>query len=186
MTLAETRTALGAANERSAAREAAYAALEAAQAGALSEVDARRITISDLETRLATQTARALELERVAKERQAELASERQRLSDLARTLVSEQERTLALEERNRALEAERGHGAGAPNEALQRELAGLREERGRLEGELKTARAKAEKEAAEIRAENAELRRRIDEVAEDILRFAEESQAQPAARSTG
>jgi hypothetical protein len=57
-----------------------------------------------------------------------------------------------------------------------------VREERSRLESELKAARRKAEQETAAIRSENAELRRRIDEVAEDILRFAEAGQARPTA----
>ena len=56
---------------------------------------------------------------------------------------------------------------AGAPGrDATERELARLREE-------LAAARGGADK-TSEILAENAELRRRIDEVAEDILRFAE------------
>jgi chromosome segregation ATPase len=193
--LAETRTELAAANERLADREAAFARLEQVQAATLSEVDARRIAISDLETRLATQTARGDEFERLANDRRAELAAERQRLSDLARSLVSEQERAIAIEERARVLEAEREawvaerrvaserlEAANAPGEALQRELASVREERSRLESELKAARRKAEQETAAIRSENAELRRRIDEVAEDILRFAEAGQARPAA----
>ncbi|HKH33710.1 MAG TPA: hypothetical protein VKA80_06040, partial [Beijerinckiaceae bacterium] len=92
-TLAETRTELAAVNEKLADREAAFAQLEQVQAATLSEVDARRITISDLETRLAMQTARGDEFERLANDRRAELTAERQRLSDLARSLVSEQER---------------------------------------------------------------------------------------------
>jgi len=145
--------------------------------------NARRITISDLETRLSTQTARADEFERLAHERRQELATERQRLSDLAKSLVSEQERGIALEKRVLTIEAELRIArerleAGAPGRvAAERELASLREE-------LAAARGGADK-TSEILAENAELRRRIDEVAEDILRFAEsESAPKPASRA--
>ena len=90
------------------------------------------------------------------------------------------------LEERNRALESElRGANerlqAGAPaRESIERELASLREERARLEAELKAARRDADANAR-ILAENAELRRRMDEVADDILRFAETNRAAAA-----
>jgi len=109
--------------------------------------------------------------------------AERQRLSDLAKSLVSEQERGIALEKRALTIEAELRIArerleAGAPGrDATERELARLREE-------LAAARGGADK-TSEILAENAELRRRIDEVAEDILRFAEsESAPKPASRA--
>ncbi|MFL5125259.1 MAG: hypothetical protein ACJ8CS_08455, partial [Microvirga sp.] len=112
-----------------------------------------------------------------------ELATERQRLADLAKSLVSEQERGIALEKRALTIEAELRIArerleAGAPGrDATERELARLREE-------LAAARGGADK-TSEILAENAELRRRIDEVAEDILRFAEsESAPKPASRA--
>jgi predicted nucleic acid-binding Zn-ribbon protein len=120
--------------------------------------------------------------------------AERQWLSDLARNLVSEQERGIALEERTRMLEAERNartaelrvandrlQDAVGHRETLERELASLRDERSRLENELNMARRKADQEMSQIRAENAELRRRIEEVAEDILKFAEADQTQSA-----
>jgi chromosome segregation ATPase len=135
VTLNETRTLLEATVERLTTREGDLADLTARHEAALQEIDARRITISDLETRISTQTSRGDEFERQLLERRAELAGERQRLAEIARSLVAEQERTVALEGRLRALE---GGPAGA--------------------GE------------AAILAENAELRRRIDEVTDAIM----------------
>ncbi len=135
VTLNETRTLLEATVERLTTREGDLADLTARHGAALQEIDARRITISDLETRISTQTSRGDEFERQLLERRAELAGERQRLAEIARSLVAEQERTVALEGRLRALE-------GGPADA----------------GE------------AAILAENAELRRRIDEVTDAIM----------------
>jgi chromosome segregation ATPase len=151
--LAQARTELAATKERLAMIEAAHAELDGRNREALGEVDAKRITVSDLETRLATQKARADEFERMALERRSELGAERQRLADIARSLVAEQERSNTLEQRLQALEAERAAGAAA-----------------------------VQKANAEIQAENADLRRRIDEVADDILRFAKASEGRPEA----
>ncbi|HZW46491.1 MAG TPA: hypothetical protein VFF61_03110, partial [Microvirga sp.] len=75
---------------------------------ALNEINAKRIAISDLETRLMTQTARGNDFERALHERHSELSDERKRLADLARDLAAEQERGLILEQRIREIEAER------------------------------------------------------------------------------
>src|SRR5919107_5890470 len=76
--------------------------------GSLSELDTKRITISDLETRLMTQTARGNDFERALGERHSELSDERLRLAELAKSLAAEQERGLILEQRIREIEAER------------------------------------------------------------------------------
>lgn len=76
--------------------------------GALSEIDAKRISISDLETRLMTQTARGNDFERALNERHSELSDERKRLAELAKSLATEQERGLILEQKIREIEAER------------------------------------------------------------------------------
>jgi chromosome segregation ATPase len=107
---------------------------------ALSELDAKRITISDLETRLMTQTARGNDFERALGERHSELSDERQRLAELARSLTAEQERGLILEQHIREIAAERG------------ELQARVEAMNGLENQ------------------NEELRRRITEVADQIM----------------
>jgi chromosome segregation ATPase len=63
--------------------------------------------------------------------------------------------------------------GLQAEKASLEHALAAARAERTRMEGELDAMRRRAAKTADEMRVENAELRRRIDEVAEDILRVA-------------
>ena len=105
--LAETRTALAAAEQRLAGRETAFTELDLRHTATLTEFDAKRITISDLETRLGTQTSRADELEHGFSQHKAELSQERQRVADLAQSLLAEQSRAAALGERVRALEAE-------------------------------------------------------------------------------
>jgi chromosome segregation ATPase len=163
--LAETRTALASAQERLQRREGEYADLASRYSAALGENDTRRITISDLETRLGTQTSRATEFERSLAEARTELVAERQRLADLARNLTAEQGRREGLEQRVRAAEAERDL-KGVEAAAVARSLEELRAANdGRAPGD-----------AAEIRAENAELRRRLDEIADRILQAADAS----------
>ncbi|NIX76150.1 hypothetical protein [Microvirga terricola] len=65
----------------------------------LKEVDVKRIVISDLETRLMTQTSRGDDYERMLKERQNELVDLRRQITELAANLTAEQVRVLALEE---------------------------------------------------------------------------------------
>jgi chromosome segregation ATPase len=241
-TLAGTRAELGLTQDKLAARESAFVDLEQRHTEALGQLDAKRITISDLETRLATQTARGDEFERTLTERHGELSDERRRLADLAKNLIAEQERGLVLDQRIRELEAERdehaaeatslserltaltaeggGHAAlleqrdesvraleWDPEEArarlaasqgssdgntelrtlsdryedlkaekasLEGALAAAREERAKLAREMKALRRSAGTPPEEIRAENAELRRRIDEIADQMMRGAD------------
>ena len=185
---------LAAAQDRLAQRESSLGDAESRLNAALTDGDARRIAISDLETRLATQTARADEFERAAADRRNELSDERQRLADLARNLVAEQERGLVLDHRLRTLEAERDQRASEVsilNQALQAvradrdALQGTLDERSSylhtVEHDLATLRRNGGGGSEALAAENAALRRRIDEVAEDILRAASPA---PSARS--
>lgn len=217
--LAETRTALEGVRERIATRETSYADLLHRHNETLSDLDARRITISDLETRLGTQTRRGDEFERTLTSRGSELSAERQRLADLAKGLVAEQERSLALEHRAHAIMTERdillataeersvalrtaqqdledirqrvnliqnGSVQAEPgtqpatgeidrlktvNAALEGALEAASVERARLQSQIEDLRIKADAPNDQIRAENAELRRRIDEVADEIMR---------------
>lgn len=106
--LAQTRTSLEATRQSLNQREAAYAELQRRNDDTLSDNDTKRIKISDLETRLATQIARGDDFDRALTDRRAELSNERQRLADLVKNLLAEQERGLVLEQRIRAVEAER------------------------------------------------------------------------------
>jgi chromosome segregation ATPase len=171
--LAETRTALAAAEERLAGRETAFTELDLRHTATLTEFDAKRITISDLETRLGTQTSRAAELEHGFSQHKAELSQERQRVADLAQSLLAEQSRAAALGERVRALEAE------------------LDSSRAEREGRLTEAAAAATAGgprpadgAAQSPPDTAELRRRIEEVADGILRASEAAVEEPPKRS--
>ena len=171
--LAETRTALAAAEERLAGRETAFTELDLRHTATLTEFDAKRITISDLETRLGTQTSRADELEHGFSQHKAELSQERQRVADLAQSLLAEQSRAAALGERVRALEAE------------------LDSSRAEREGRLTEAAAAATAGgprpadgAAQGPPDTAELRRRIEEVADGILRASEAAVEEPPKRS--
>lgn len=134
--LAQTRTELLATQDRLSRRDTEYTDLDTRHAAALGEIDTRRITISDLETRLATQTARGDEFERALGDRRAELAEERQRLAELARNLLAEQERGLGMEQRSRALETERDAKA-AELVALTTRLDEAKAEHARLEAAL-------------------------------------------------
>ncbi len=229
--LAETRTALEGVRERIATRETSYADLLHRHNETLSDLDARRITISDLETRLGTQTRRGDELERALTGRGSELSAERQRLADLAKGLVAEQERGLALEHRAHAIMTERDvllataeeHSVAlrtaqqdledirqrvnfiqngsvqavtdasgtqiatgeidrlkTVNAALEGALEAASVERARLQSHIEDLRIKADSPNDQIRAENAELRRRIDEVADEIMRAGSVAAADP------
>lgn len=187
-TLAETRTELAAVRERLDGAVAAFADLDSRHGASVGDLDAKRISVSDLETRLATQTRRADDAERQSTERRAELVVERQRVAEIAKILVSEQERGLVLEQRVAALAASSALSpSGEPGvsqsvldilqadkAAMERALGAAYAERTRLESEVEAMRRRADKTADEMRVENAELRRRIDEVADDILRVAQ------------
>lgn len=196
--LAETRTALAAAQERLTQREAEFTDLDTRHTATLNELDAKRITISDLETRLGTQKSRGDELEHALNERRSELSDERKRVAELAQSLVAEQARAVTLEERIRALEAE--HESRAAQWARDAaDMADIRAERHTLSAQADEHRsafdlaaaklAAAESRIAELEAglraaadgagapggaETAELRRRIEEVADDIMRVSD------------
>ncbi|MET0527413.1 MAG: hypothetical protein ABW003_03550 [Microvirga sp.] len=103
-----TKTDLIHAEEKLARLETQYADTDQRLTGALSDLDAKRIAISDLETRLMTQTGRGNDFERALKERHLELTEERKRLAELVKNIAAEHERGLILEQRVREIEAER------------------------------------------------------------------------------
>lgn len=103
-----TKTELLHSQEKFSRLEADYADTDQRLTAALSDIDAKRIAISDLETRLMMQTARGNDFERALTERHTELSDERRRLADLAKSLAAEQERGLILEQRIREIETER------------------------------------------------------------------------------
>jgi chromosome segregation ATPase len=131
--------------DKLARQESAYADLDGRHTAAMSDLDAKRITISDIETRLMTQTARGDDFERALGERRTELSEERQRLADLARDLASEQERGLLLDQHIRELEAERNKKAA--------EAAGLAARIDTLMEEARTAQAILEERTSAAQA---------------------------------
>jgi uncharacterized coiled-coil protein SlyX len=196
--LAESRTAAAALQERLARLDSELADLNSHHTTTLGEFDARRITISDLETRLGMQTSRADELDYAIRERESELSGERKRVTELAQSLVAEQARIVTLEARIRDLELE--HGSRAAQWArVAADTTDFRAERDALAAdaderrtafELAAAKlAEAESRIADLEASlrqqsngadegshpgNAELRRRIEEVADEIMRVSE------------
>jgi chromosome segregation ATPase len=139
--LIRTRGEMVRTSEKLNRREMDFTDADGRLTAALSELDAKRITISSLETRLMTQKARGDDFERALGERHSELSDERQRLAQLAKSLTAEQERGLILEQHIREIEAERDE-----------------------------ARARADALSG-LEAQNEELRRRITEVADQIMR---------------
>ncbi|MBB4038979.1 chromosome segregation ATPase [Microvirga flocculans] len=127
-----TKAELVHAEEKLSRFEADLADAERRLTAALSEVDTKRITISDLETRLMTQTSRGNDFERALGEHRSELSDERLRLAELAKSLAAEQERGLILEQRIRETQAERDEiqsrlealeGTGSRNEELRQKI---------------------------------------------------------------
>ncbi len=102
------RTELLHTQEKLARLETEFADTDQRLTASLSDADAKRIAISDLETRLMTQTTRGNDFERALNERHAELSVERKRLEDLVKELTAEQERGQILEQRIREIETER------------------------------------------------------------------------------
>jgi predicted nucleic acid-binding Zn-ribbon protein len=170
--LAETRTSLESTRERLTKRDGDFADLLRRHNETLSDLDARRITISDLETRLSTQTTRGDEYERALSDARAALTAERGRLSDLAKGLVTEQERALSLEQRLRAAETERETHAA---------------EAARLMAQIAEQPAVAAADPSDATRDTA-LLRRLDEVADAIMARGEpapvETVREPARRS--
>ena len=146
------KTELLHAQERLARLEAEHVDTEQRLTAALTEIDAKRISISDLETRLMTQTARGNDFERALTERHSELSDERKRLTDLARDLAAEQERGLILEQRIREIEAERDE---AQNRLASWESSGNRDEE--LRRQITEVAAKVMKAGGDTAARNAD-----------------------------
>jgi chromosome segregation ATPase len=148
--LEATTAALHLADEKAEAQETAYVDVDTRLTAALSELDAKRIVISDLETRLMTQTARGDDFERAHGEKHGELSEERKRLNSLARDLRSEQERGIVLEARIRDLEEEVAQSASqavahaTEVEHMRTEMATLEEIIERQGSELEELRAAA------------------------------------------
>jgi chromosome segregation ATPase len=207
--LAEARTAFSETQERLRVREAEFADLDTRHTATLNELDAKRIKVSDLETRLGTQTSRADELEHALGERRIELADERRRVSELAQNLVNEQARIVVLEKRMRSLESEweahAAHWAKATNaldgqaedgaalaataplpnggEAPATKLADAERRIAELEAALRQEKERGEEA---LRSENAKLRQRIEEVADEIMRVSAAAPEPQRSRSTG
>lgn len=101
-----------------------FAEYDGRRNGLLNDIDAKRITISDLETRLTTQTSRASDFERALSGHKIELAEERARVASLEQHLRSEQERVRTLE----AKLAEAEKRAASPSEDVRAENDALRD----------------------------------------------------------
>lgn len=110
----------------------------------LKEIDVKRIVISDLETRLMTQTARSDDFERMLKERQHELSELRHQLADLATNLTSERRRALALEERVHDAEPESDGDLETRRANLRRRITEMADEIVRLENDTPRAETQA------------------------------------------
>lgn len=129
---AEIRMALAEAEEKLARLSAENAGLSERLTAALSDLDAKRILISSLETRLTTQKAKAEDFERGIRDRDEELARERQRLAELADALMKERGRGAEFERRLREAEEIATEGPGhlqdieKSNEALREEIIAL------------------------------------------------------------
>lgn len=144
--------------EAVAASAAALSEAQAARDAALEEVRARQAEIEAAHIEFAQARARIEALERREESRDREHATVTRRL-----------------EENVEVLKAEKAAIEGA--------LAAARKERSRSEAELKALRRAADGPGEPVRAENAELRRRIDELAETLLALGEagELPEQPA-----
>jgi len=150
--LAAAKTDLALALDRLEARESGFADLDGRHGNLLSELDAKRITISDLETRLAMQKARGDDFERALGERRGELSEERERLAELARNLLAEQERGLMLEGQVHDLAVERDERAREAASLAER-LAALEAGAGRAGSAGGTA-ARLERELEQARVD--------------------------------
>jgi chromosome segregation ATPase len=156
--LAAAKTDLALALDRLEARESEFADLDGRHGNLLSELDAKRITISDLETRLAMQKARGDDFERALGERRGELSEERERLAELARNLLAEQERGLMLDGQIRDLEVERDERAREAA-ALAARLAAIEGgDAGRAAADERAAAARLERELEQARVRIASL----------------------------
>jgi DNA repair exonuclease SbcCD ATPase subunit len=175
--LAEARTALAAAEEKLTRREAEFADLDTRHGVTSGELDARRIAISDLDMRLSTQKSRADELEHALAERRSELAEEQSRAAELAHQLAAEKALAASLEERVRTLDAENEGRAALQAQADEHRSAFDLAAAKLVEAEARIAELEASLQrhadgaGASSGGDSAELRRRIEEVADEIMR---------------
>jgi chromosome segregation ATPase len=206
--LAEARTALAETQSRLADFESEDAERDQRHFTMVNELHVGRANVADLETRLASQKARSDELAQALEVQRSELADERRRAAELVQTLAGEQDQSGKLLERIRELEEERETRAAQWGRAAA-DTTDMRDERDALAKELEEGKSAlagtaarlaaadtriAELEAAlrqakdgadeTIRAENAELRRRIEEVAEEIMRVSAAPEEAPPLRS--
>lgn len=153
--LLDTRGDLADTRETLAALRSAHADLSERHDAALQDIDAKRIAISDLETRLATQTTRADELERhLARIREA-LAEERALLADTRKALADEQARGQVLDRRFAEADAraERRSTEADAAQARLREIEAARDAESRRAAEAEAALEAAQADAARISA---------------------------------
>lgn len=89
-------------------REAALADLQGRYAKALADLDAQRIRVADLQTRLDSETARANEAERLARARREEIIGLEAELARTSKALADEEARGEVLERRAETFATER------------------------------------------------------------------------------
>lgn len=146
--LEATEASLAETREMLAARENALADLNARYDRALSDIDQKRIQLADMKTRLAIQTARAEDAERLAAGRAQELATERADLAQTRKSLADEQRRGQVLEERatlfarDRDSNAMRADNLDVALHEVMRTRENLLEEVARRDNEIQTMRA--------------------------------------------
>ncbi|MCG6122027.1 MAG: hypothetical protein MEP57_04890 [Microvirga sp.] len=186
-----TRDDLARTRDELAAREAAYADLDARHDRELSDADARRIRISDLETRLETETGRAREQERVAAARSETIASLEREGERLRKALADEEARGGALERRAALITRERDSAASRIENLdialseMTRARENLLDEVARRDNLEVSARMRTEALEARIEsaraaqaAHDAENRKRIDALKAEIAELSAERSA--------
>lgn len=159
--LLDTRGDLADTREALAALRKAHLELGERHDAAMQEIDAKRIAISDLETRLATQTQRADELERHLGRTREALAEERALVAQTRKALADEQARGEVLDRRfaEARTRAESRAAAAEEAQARARALDEQRAEEARRADAVEAALAAAETQAAG-------LTRRLEELA--------------------
>lgn len=150
--LTETRGDLADTREAFTQLKTAQADLQGRHDRALQDVDAKRIAIADLETRVAVQTQRGDELDKRLAQRSAELAAERTAHGETRAALGDEQARGEVLERRFAQARAEA--------DAKSAEAAALGVESGELRQERDLARAIGEDANAALAAAQAAVAR--------------------------
>ncbi len=189
--LSEVEEALATASAALVGARETSGALEQAHRQTLTELSATRAKLDTTETALAEARTRIVSLEEALAARETAFADLDARYGatlqdlDMRRIAVSDLETRLATQTA-RADELERvAEERRSEVQTLQMSVDELRRELASLKDELAAAR-RAEQADAAIKAENAELRRRIDEVADSILRHAEGQRTHATSASQG